>query len=49
MRLELVNHRIGQGHILEHALEFGRELTAAFGLKLGDHVLFRVVRQTLVE
>ena len=43
-------HRLSEGHhelpaevhILEHALQLVGELTAAFGLQLGDHVLLGI-------
>ncbi len=43
MFLEILVESGRQGNVLEHALQLGRELTAALGLKFADHHLFRLV------
>lgn len=34
----------GQFHVMEHALEFDRELEATLDFELGEHASFRIIR-----
>ncbi len=43
MTLELLVDGVGDGHILEHALQLGSELASALGLQFGNHHLLRIV------
>jgi hypothetical protein len=43
MTLELLVDGVGDGHILEHALQLGSELAPALGLQFGNHHLLRIV------
>ena len=46
---EVLHDGIGDRHILEHPLELGGELAAAFGLEFGNHVFLAVVADRFVE
>ncbi len=41
--LELLVDGVGDGHILEHALQLGGELAPALGFQFGNHHLLRIV------
>jgi len=41
--LEFLVDGVGNGHILEHALQLGGELATALGLQFGNHHLLRIV------
>jgi len=34
----------GKSHVMEHTLEFDRELEAAFDFEFGKHASFRIIR-----
>jgi hypothetical protein len=38
----------GQFYVIEHALQFDRELGATFDLELGKHASFHIIRYRLV-
>ena len=46
--LELLVDAVAQGHVLEHALQFGRELATAFRFQFTDHHFLGVVRGRLL-
>ena len=48
MFLEVLVESGRQGNVLEHALQLGRELTAALGLEFTDHQLLRLVGSRFV-
>ena len=49
MIAEFLHRGSGNCHVFEHALKFRRELAAALVLQFRNHVLFAIVRDTLVE